>query len=81
MKKILGCLVKKGESQNVTTNISVPDTISAPVNAGQKVGEISFVLNGTVIGSTNIVAKENIKKLNIGNMISKVIDNWFKLCR
>ncbi len=81
MKKIHGCLVKKGESKNVTTNIVVPDILSAPIRANQKVGEVTFVLNNEIIGSTNIVAKEEVKKLNIGNMISKVIDNWFKLFR
>ena len=81
MKRIHGFLAKKGESKNVITNISVPDVVSAPIDAGQKIGEITFVLNNEIIGSTNIVAKEEVKKLNIGNMISNVIDNWFKLFR
>ena len=81
MKKILGFLVKKGESKNVTTNISVPDVVSAPIEDNQKIGEVTFVLNNEIIGSTNIIAREEVKKLNVGNMISTVIDNWFRLLR
>lgn len=81
MKKILGFLVKKGESKNVTTNISVPDVVSAPIEDNQKIGEVTFVLNNEIIGSTNIIAREEVKKLNVGNMISTVIDNWFRLFR
>ena len=81
MKKILGFLVKKGESKNVTTNISVPDVVSAPIEDNQKIGEVTFVLNNEIIGSTNIIAREEVKKLNVGNMISTIIDNWFRLFR
>ena len=76
-----GYLVKKGESKNVTTNISIPNTISAPVIKGQKLGEITYSINGNIIASTNIIAKENVKKLNFINMTTKIIENWFCLLR
>ena len=29
----------------------------------------------------NIVAKEEVKKLNLINMCARTIENWFTLCR
>ena len=76
-----GFLIKKGESKNVTTNISIPDKISAPVIKGQKIGEVTYSINGETIASTNIIAKQDVKKLNLGNMCARIIEGWFTLLR
>lgn len=76
-----GCLVPKGKSKNVSYNISIPDTVSAPIVKGQKLGEVAYSLDGEIISTVNIVAKEDVKKLNIINMTSRIIENWFTLLR
>lgn len=76
-----GCLVKKGEAKNITTDISIPDSISAPVTKNQKIGEVTYSINGKEIAKVNIIANENVKKLNFINMTSKIIGNWFTLFR
>ena len=78
---MLGYLVKKGDSNKVTTNVSIPYTLSAPIESGQKIGEVTHSIDGKTIATTNIVAKENIKKLNFGNMVSRVLEYWFTLLR
>ena len=76
-----GCLIKKGESKNIVTNIYVPDKISAPVKKRQKLGEIVYSIDGNTIASTNIVSKNDIKKLGFWNMCTRIIGNWFSLLR
>ena len=76
-----GCLIKKGEASNVTTNINLPNKISAPIKKGQKLGEITYSINGNIIASTNIVAKNDIKNISFGNMIVRILENWFTLFR
>lgn len=76
-----GCLIKKGTSKNITTNISLPDSISAPISKGQKLGEVSYSLDGETISIADIVAKEDVKKLNFVNLSMRIIENWFKLLR
>ena len=76
-----GCLIKKGESSNIITSISLPDTISAPIEKGQKLGEVIYSIDGNTIASTNIIAKEEIKSLGLVNMISRIIEKWFTLFR
>lgn len=76
-----GCLIQKGKSKNISTNIILNDNISAPITAGQRLGEISYYIDGEIISTVNIVAKEDVKKLSIVNMSARVIENWFTLFR
>ena len=76
-----GCLIKKGKAGNVTTNVSLPNNISAPVERGQKLGEITYSIDENVIAATNIIAKEEIKSLGLINMMSRIINKWFTLIR
>lgn len=71
-----GALIKKGESQNVEQTINVPDTISAPINKGDVVGDIVYTIDGNEISRVNIVANETVEKNNIINMINFVFTKW-----
>lgn len=76
-----GCLIQKGQEKNIVQNITINPNISAPVMAGQTLGEISFSLNGSEISKINIIAKNNVLKIGGWNMISHVFSKWFCLCR
>ena len=76
-----GCLIKKGTAKNITSNISLDNNISAPITKGQKLGEVTYSINGETISKVNIIAKEDVKKLNLINMCARTIENWFTLCR
>ena len=76
-----GCLIKKGKSKDITSNINLNDKISAPITKGQKLGEITYSIDNEIIAKVNIVAKDNVKKLNLINMSARVIENWFTLFR
>jgi len=76
-----GSLIPKGQKENITTTISLPDQVEAPVTKGKKVGEVVFSLNGETLGSVNLVANDTVKKLNLGNMLAFVLENWFTLLR
>lgn len=80
-EKNAGCLIKKGEEKNITQNISIDRNISAPVEQGQKFGEITFSLNGETLSTVNIVAKNKIDKVGTWNMVMFVYHNWFNLLR
>ncbi len=76
-----GCLIPKGKSKTITSNIILGDTISAPITKGQKLGEIIYSVDDKEISKVNIVAKEDVKKMNLANMSARVIENWFTLLR
>lgn len=76
-----GALLPKGMQNNVEQIISIPDSIEAPIEKGQKIGEVKYVLNGEEIGKTNIVANEDVKKITLSTMTEKLFFTWFKLLR
>ena len=76
-----GTLIKKGDDKNVEQTLNLEDTISAPIKKGQKLGEISFTLNGELLSSVNIVANENVEKNNLFTIMKKTYYFWINLLR
>ena len=76
-----GALVKKGEDKDLTQNITLDDTISTPVTKGQKLGEVSYSINGEVVGKSNIIASDDVKKISLWNMTTYLYETWYKLVR
>ena len=76
-----GALIKKGEKDNVTTQVVLDAKISAPISEGQKLGEIHYLLNDDVIATTNLIAKQEVKKLTLVNMFTHTFGKWFSLLR
>ena len=73
--------MRKGEDKNLTQNITLDDTISAPVTKGQKLGEVSYSINGEVVGKSNIIASDDVKKISLWNMTTYLYETWYKLVR
>lgn len=76
-----GTLMKKGNDTNMEQNLILEEQISAPITAGQKLGEVSFVLNGKTLSTVDIVAKNDVEKINWFTMSKKVIYSWIDLLR
>lgn len=81
MRVIHGTLIKKGEDKSIEEIINIPDTISAPVSKGQKLGEVSYVLNGETIGKTNLISESDVKKVGIGTFMERLFFSWLRILR
>ncbi len=73
-----GVLLKKGNESNVVQNIELPDNISAPINEGDKLGKISYSLNGENLASIDIIAKSTVNKIDFPHMLQFVFTSWLK---
>jgi len=76
-----GALIPKGQSSNIVTNVSLPESLEAPVEKGSKIGEINFYLSDTHLGTVNLISNQTINKLSFGNMLAHVVERWFMLLR
>lgn len=76
-----GTLLEKGKENQIDQSIDIPDSISAPITAGQKIGEVTFSYNGTILATTNLVAKSNVEKLSLFTMAKRIIYSWIDLTR
>ena len=74
-------LIKKGEESNITYEITLPESISAPIIQNQQLGTISYYLNNEKIGEINLIAEKSIQKITFINMIKSIFNNWFNLTR
>lgn len=76
-----GSLLKKGQDKNIEQVVSLPEAVEAPIETGQKLGEVKYILDGETIGITSLVADKQIKKVNLSNMAEFVFFSWFRLLR
>lgn len=76
-----GTLIEKGKDKNIEQNLILDDTVSAPVTAGQKLGQVSFSLDGQTLSTVDIVAKNDVEKMNLFTMSKKVVYSWIDLLR
>ena len=76
-----GILLAKGSEKNIEQTVTIDENISAPISVGQKVGEISFSLNGEVLSTVNLVSQVSVNKMDIATMSTKVFSTWFNLLR
>lgn len=80
-KEDYGVLINKKENKNIENNIEIYRNISAPVNIGQKVGEVNYYSEGEKIGTVDLVSKNEIDKYGFGVITNSIYKNWFTLLR
>lgn len=57
-------LVNKGSAGKVEKKVNLPAHIVAPIESGEKIGEMEYILNGEVIGRADILASESVGKIS-----------------
>ena len=77
----IGIVSNKKEGSNIEQILSIPDVISAPILQGDKVGELSCLVDGKKVETVNIIAQESVLKDTIGSLLKKIYKNWFYICR
>ena len=74
-------LMSNGSSKDITQEIKLDDTFTAPILEGQKLGEVEFSINGNVVSTVNLVANKSSDKLSFGSIIKFVMNKWFNMLR
>ncbi len=74
-----GTLLQKGSDADIIQNLNIPDTISAPVKKGDKLGEVVYTLNCETISTIDVVAKENVEKIDFFNMTKHIFNRWLNM--
>lgn len=58
-------LLPKGEAGKVTTTVDLPDTLDAPVEAGQELGHLTVLVDGQAVEEIPLVAQEAVWKRSL----------------
>ena len=81
MKKIVGILVKKSNSIDITQEIVLNENITAPIRDKEVLGTVHFYLDNELLDSVNLLAKNEVKKLSIVSMFENITEKWINLLR
>ena len=74
-------LIDKGQAGKIVKKVSLPPSLNAPIENGQKIGTVSYYANDTLIGECDIVATETIGKISLFDIFFRILKNCFGLGR
>lgn len=74
-------LTSKTNTGEISQEITLDDTINAPILEGQKLGEIKFSINGNIVSTVNLIADKSVDRLSFTSVTKSVLKKWFNLCR
>jgi D-alanyl-D-alanine carboxypeptidase (penicillin-binding protein 5/6) len=66
----------KGDISKIETRVDVPEKMEAPVTEGQKIGTVTYLVNGEEIGTADVLAAESIDALDFFTLFPRLFA-WF----
>ena len=70
-------LLKKDGGKEWETRTELLPSLSAPVKAGEKIGEVIYLADGQEMGRTDLVTEKNVEKADIATMLERMFRRWF----
>ena len=80
-EKNIGILIPKGQGASISQTINLSDNAIAPIAKGENLGNITYSIGENKILEANLIAKEEIKKIDMITMACKIYEKWFNLLR
>lgn len=74
-----GFVVKKGNKSKLETRFEMEESVSAPVEDGQKLGEIIYTIDGEEVTRRDVCAMERVDKINAVQIFLRCLADWLKL--
>lgn len=72
-------IVKKGNEDKVEVEINLESSRVAPVQKGEKVGNVIFKIDGAKIAETDITVMETVEKINVWQLFFKNMQKYFSV--
>ncbi len=69
-------IVKKGNQDKVEVSTSFDEPIKAPIDQNQALGKATLTINGEKVAVCDLLATEEVKRMNIATMLGKVMKRW-----
>lgn len=74
-----GFVVKKGNKSKLEARFEMEESVSAPVEDGQKLGEIIYTIDGEEVTRRDVCATERVDKINAVQIFLRCLADWLKL--
>lgn len=69
-------LMKTGQEKAVSMEVTLPQSVGAPVKKGDEIGEIRLLLEGKVIASLPAVAAEDVRMPGVLEGLFRILESW-----
>ena len=69
----ISLVVQKGSKEKVEQNVKLKESVEAPVKKGDKVGVLSFTLDGEKIAEFDIITSEEVGKISFSSVFSELL--------
>ena len=70
-------LLEKSKAGNVTTQITLADNVAAPVEEGQKLGQLAVLVDGEQVDAIDLVAAAGVERLSVGDLFRDLLRGLF----
>lgn len=70
-------ILPKGKTTKVEYRIELPESVAAPLKAGDKVGEIVFTCEGEEIGRSGVLAAHDVQKIGFLELWCRILAKIF----
>ena len=74
-------LLKKGDKGKVDREVRMEEDITAPVKAGQKIGEVIFKIDDKEVTKADVVADSDVERASFIRLFFRMILEWFGIGR
>ena len=74
-------LIGKGQNKNIQKKVIAEPSINAPINEGEKYGELVVTRDGKEIGKVDLLAEKNVPKAGFFQIFQTMISNLFSITR
>lgn len=71
-QELEGVVVPKGREGEVECQVSLEESVAAPVEQGQTVGRITYTLDGELLGETPVTAKSAVEELTFSSAFGRL---------
>ncbi len=72
----LTLLVSRGDEQRIQLSPALPESVAAPVAAGQRVGSVAVSLDGRTLAEVPVVAAEAVEASGLTSGVKRFWENW-----
>ena len=70
-------LVTKGKEGDIQKSFDLPETLEAPVKAGDTVGTITFTLDGKTLGQLPVVTSNAVDRMTFSKGVGRILKALF----
>ncbi|MCL2528687.1 MAG: D-alanyl-D-alanine carboxypeptidase [Defluviitaleaceae bacterium] len=76
IKEQTNVLVPKGKHIVIDSEVRIKDSLEAPINVGDKAGDVIYTHEGKEVGRSELVVPEEIAKASPGDIMDRMFRRW-----